>query len=158
MTYKVLLLVHIIGVILFLGVGAGSAFYKFMTDRSKNIQAIVKVNSIVVLADWLFTTPAVLIQPISGVALAYVLNVSLMEPWLFVSIILYILSISLWLIAVYTQIKMKDISLDALEKGIELGDEYQKYVRWWIWLGIPSFLSMFLMMLLMMFHYWIVGS
>ncbi|EFK97663.1 integral membrane protein [sediment metagenome] len=71
MTYKVLLFVHIIGVILFLGVGAGSAFYKFMTDRSKNIQAIVKVNSIVVLADWLFTTPAVLIQPISGVALAY---------------------------------------------------------------------------------------
>lgn len=155
MSYKLLLLLHLVGMILFLGIGTGSAFYKFMADRSKNLQAIVEVNKIVVLVDWLFTTPAAFIQPISGIALAYLLNISLLEPWLFASMVLYILSGSLWLVAVYLQIKMKDMALDALEKRRELPSEYQRYVKQWILLGIPSFLAMFAIMLLMMFHYWI---
>lgn len=155
MMYEILVFIHIVGVILFLGVGTGSAFYKFMTDRSKNIQAIVEVNKTVVLADWLFTTPAAFIQPISGIALANTLNISLLEPWLFISIILYIISCSLWLVAVYLQIKMKKISQEALKKEEPLSSEYNKYIRYWTFLGVPSFLSMFSIVLLMMFHNWI---
>jgi uncharacterized membrane protein len=155
MSYKLLLLLHLVGMIFFLGIGTGSAFYKFMADRSKNLQTIVEVNKIVVLVDWLFTTPAAFIQPISGIALAYLLNISLLEPWLFASIILYIISGSLWLVAVYLQIKMKNMALSALEKGEKLPSKYQRYVKQWILLGIPSFLAMFAIMLLMMFHYWI---
>ena len=155
MSYDLLVFVHVVGVILFLGVGTGSAFYKFMTDRSRNLQAIVEVNKIVVFADWLFTTPAALIQPISGIALAHVMGISLMEPWLLISMVLYVISGSLWLVAVYLQIKMKDMAFNALESGVELSEDYQRYVKQWILLGIPSFLAMFVIMILMMFHNWI---
>ena len=51
MTYNTLIAIHIISVILLLGVGGGSAFYKFMSDRSGNLEVIVHTNKIVVLAD-----------------------------------------------------------------------------------------------------------
>ena len=69
MSYELLLFLHIASLILLLGVGGGSAFYKFMSDKSGNLEVIVHTNKMVVLADWLFTTPSAILQPITGVML-----------------------------------------------------------------------------------------
>jgi len=124
-----------------------------MIDKSKNLQAIIEVNKIVVLVDILFTTPAVIIQPISGIALANLLNISLLEPWLFYSLLLYGFSILLWFIAVYLQIKMKQLAIEtSLQNTDKLPKKYNDYVKWWIILGIFSFLAMAVIFILMTYH------
>jgi uncharacterized membrane protein len=138
-------------VILLLGVGGGSAFYKFMADSSGNLEVIVHTNKMVVLADWLFTTPSAIIQPLTGVMLMNMLNISLWTPWLLASIILYAFAGILWLVAVYLQLLMKKISLDAQAQNTFLESNYFKLVKYWIILGFFSFLSMAGVFVLMVF-------
>ena len=152
MDYNTLILIHIISVVILLGIGGGSAFYKFMADRSKNLEVIVHTNKMVVLADWLFTTPAVIIQPVTGLMLMRV-GFSLEDSWLFISICLYAFSIALWLVAVFLQIKMKQLSSMAYEQKMALDRSYYRLVMWWITLGVFSFFAMGSMMVLMIFKF-----
>ena len=69
--YLTLKWLHIISSVLLVGTGLGSAFYMFFTNRSGNVQAQAVVTKLVVRADWWFTTPTVLIQPATGLAMAY---------------------------------------------------------------------------------------
>ena len=142
MDYNTLITLHIISVILLLGVGGGSAFYKFMSDRSGNLEVIVHTNKMVVLADWLFTTPSVLLQPITGLMLANLMGYSFDELWLLLSVTLYVFSTLLWLVAVWLQIKMKKMARSAVEQKVNLGEAYAKLVNYWIWLGVFSAFSM----------------
>ncbi len=153
MIYELLIFAHLLGMLLVLGVGTGSAFYKYLSDRSGSLETIVHVNRYVVTADWVFTTPSVVIQPLSGIALAHYLDLSLLTPWLMVSIVLYGISGVLWLGAVYLQIRMRDISVEALDLGQELPKQYGRYRAIWTWLGVPSFVCMLGVMVLMNFRY-----
>jgi len=142
MSYNLLLLVHIASVILLLGVGGGSASCKYMADRSGNIEVIVHTNKLVVLADWLFTTPSAILQPLTGVMLMNLMGYSWELPWLFASIILYIFAVVLWLYAVYLQIRMKKMALLAQKEKRFVGEEYFRLVKQWIGLGVFAFLAM----------------
>ena len=153
MYYNLLLFIHIASVILLLGVGGGSAFYKFMADRTKSVELILHTNKMVVLADWLFTTPAVILQPITGFMLMQTMGLSWQTPWLLVSIVLYIFSISLWLYAVFLQIKMKNLALIAYDSKGMLGNDYYKLLKYWIWLGVFSALAMGAVFYLMVFKF-----
>ena len=142
MDYNTLIFIHITSVILLLGVGGGSAFYKFMADKSGNLEVIVHTNKIVVLADWLFTTPSVILQPISGFMLMSLMGYSLDNSWLFISVMLYIFSILLWLVAVYLQIHMKNMAILTQKEKKNLDEDYFKLVNYWIGLGVFSALAM----------------
>lgn len=149
MSYNTLILMHISSLVLLLGVGGGSAFYKFMADRSKNIEVIVHTNNMVVLADWFFTTPSAILQPVTGVMLANLMGIPLTTPWLLTSIILYVFAGVLWLVAVYLQICMKTIALEAQKEERGLDENYFRLLRYWIGLGIFSFMSMGIILYLM---------
>lgn len=142
MSYNILIFIHITSVVLLLGVGGGSAFYKFMADKSQNLEVIVHTNKMVVLADWLFTTPSAILQPVTGILLMTSMNISLWTPWLLTSIILYVFAGILWIFAVLLQIRMKNIALLAEQNNSILGSDYFKLVSHWIWLGVFSFLAM----------------
>ena len=151
MSYDTLIFIHITSVILLLGVGGGSAFYKFMADRSKNLEVIVHTNKMVVLADWLFTTPSAILQPLTGIMLINLMEIPLSTPCLLISLILYTFAGVLWLIALYLQIRMKDMALLAYKEKKILGIEYFKLVNYWIWLGAFSFFAMSGVFYLMVF-------
>jgi len=142
MSYNTLIALHLISVVLLLGVGTGSAFYKFMADRSGNLEVILHTNKMVVLADWLFTTPSAILQPLTGIMLMNLMGISLWTPWLLTSIILYIVAGVLWLVAVYLQIRMKNMALLAQQEERFLGEDYFRLVNYWIWLGVFSFFAM----------------
>ena len=152
MDYNTLIFIHIVSVILLLGVGGGSAFYKFMADRSGNLEVIVHTNKLVVLADWLFTTPSVILQPITGVMLMSLMGYTFDTLWLFLSVMLYIFSTLLWLVAVYLQIRMKKIAIKAKEENQILGQDYFRLVNYWIGLGVFSALAMGIVFYLMVFN------
>lgn len=149
MTYTLLKTLHLLSMVLLFGTGLGSAFYKWMADRSGQIAHIAVTNRHVVLADWLFTTPTVLIQPITGLWMAHLVHLPWSTPWLAVSFGLYLLAGSCWLPVVWLQIRMRRMSESALAEGLPLPDDYWRLTRWWFWLGVPAFLAMVLVVILM---------
>lgn len=152
MTFLTLKSLHILSAILLFGTGLGSAFYKYMADRSGNLGTIAVTNRHVVLADWLFTTPTVLLQPLTGVLMAKMLGISLLTPWLLISILLYLLAGACWLPVVFLQIRMRNISQIALKNNTALPESYYRYARYWFWLGAPAFLAMIAIVFLMVFR------
>lgn len=151
MSYLSLKYLHILSMILLFGTGLGSAFYKWMADRSGNLAHIAVMNRHVVLADWLFTTPTVIFQPISGLWMVYLLHYPLTTPWIMWSLVLYGVAGVCWLPVVWLQIQMRRLSEQALATQTELPVLYWRYARYWFWLGVPAFIAMLLIVLLMVF-------
>ncbi|HEY0634065.1 MAG TPA: DUF2269 domain-containing protein [Gammaproteobacteria bacterium] len=149
MDYLFIKSLHILSAILLFGTGLGSAFYKFMTDRSGNLAAMAVTNRHVVLADWLFTTPAIIVQPITGVWMAYLAGWPLDTPWLLLSIALYLLAGACWLPVVWLQIRMRDDSAQAIASATPLAARYRRDARHWFWLGVPAFIAMVAVVILM---------
>ena len=65
-------LIHIVSATVLFGTGIGTAFQMWMAHRTGDVRAIAAVAGNVVIADYLFTTPAVIVQPISGIALIWI--------------------------------------------------------------------------------------
>ncbi len=151
MIYLTVKYLHIISAIVMFGLGLGSAFYKWMADRSGNLHHIAITNKNVVLADWLFTTPTVIFLPISGIWMASFVSLPLTTSWVLVSLVLYVIAGACWLPVVYLQIKMQNISKQAMRQGTELPTIYWQYSKIWLALGIPAFIAMILVILLMTF-------
>lgn len=151
MSYLAIKYIHIISMLLLVGTGLGSAFYKWMADRNGNISLIVSTNRHVVYADWFFTTPAIIVQPLSGLYLAYMLDISIATDWLLVSLLLYVLAGICWIPVVWLQIKMHKLAVWADSAQQSLPPLYWRYVKIWTGLGIPAFLSMLAIIFLMIF-------
>ena len=132
-------LIHILSATILFGTGIGSAFYMFMANRRKDIAGIYFATRHVVIADWIFTTPSVIVQLVSGIALAHKLGLSLTEGWIFWSLILYFFAGVCWVPVVWIQIKMRDMAKAASEDGNSLPDRYWRFDRWWITLGSLAF-------------------
>lgn len=149
MTYPLLKTLHILSMVLLFGTGLGSAFYKWMADRSGNLAHIAVTNRHVVLADWLFTTPTVIFQPLSGLWLLHLLDIPLHTPWIVASLLLYALAGICWLPVVWLQIRMRDLATRALANNAPLPSAYWRMARAWFWLGVPAFSAMVAVVALM---------
>jgi len=152
MIYLTLKLIHILSAIILFGLGLGTVFYKIMADNSGNHAAIAVTSRHVVLADWWFTTPTVLIQPVTGYFLAQQLSASFNDSWMFWTLGLYALTGLCWLPVVWLQIRMRDLAAGSLTLGQALPDRYFYYSRLWMWLGVPAFFGMITITTLMVFH------
>jgi len=151
MSFLALKYFHILSMVLLFGTGLGSAFYKWMADRSRNLEHMAMTNRNVVLADWIFTTPTVIFQPVSGIWLAYLAGIPLTTNWLLISLALYVSAGICWVPVVWLQIRMSRLADEALEQQSSLSDDYWRYARLWFWLGVPAFVSMVLVVFLMVF-------
>lgn len=150
-TYLILKWLHILSSVLLVGTGFGSAFYLYFTNRTGNVQAIAAVARLVVRADFWFTTPAVIVQPVTGLAMVWIAGFSLSQTWLFWSLGLYILAGICWLPVVWLQVLMSKMATDAALSNASLPDDYWRYARYWEWLGYPAFIAMLVVYGLMVF-------
>ena len=100
---------------------------------------IAAIGRSVVLADWLFTAPSVIVQPATGLSMALMVGWPIASGWLGLSIILYILVGACWLPVVWLQIQMRRLARASLETGEPLPKLYFKYLRIWFLLGWPAF-------------------
>lgn len=153
MSYTDIKTLHILSMVLLFGTGLGSAFYKWMADRSGNVAHIAITNRHVVLADWLFTTPTVIIQPLSGLWMVYLLGLPLTTPWIATTLFLFFVAGACWLPVVWLQIRMQKIALLAVAEATPLPAIYWRMTRWWFWLGVPAFTAMVLVVILMVYKY-----
>lgn len=151
MDYNTLKLIHILSSTILFGTGLGIAFFMLQAYRSKNLQAIKVVSKYVVMADYIFTTPAVIIQFITGYLLMLKLGHSFSEQWLKWAIIFYILIGLCWLPVVWIQIKLREIADNAHENYSELPKKFHNYFETWFILGWPAFILVVLIFYLMVF-------
>jgi uncharacterized membrane protein len=137
--YLLLKTVHIVSATILFGTGLGTAFHMWMSHLSGSVPAIAVAARTTVMADFLFTTPAVVVQPVTGVLLAAHAGISLTEDWLLLSIGLYLVTGACWLPVVWLQVRMHRLAVAALAAGTALPDRYYRYARCWFCLGWPAF-------------------
>ena len=147
--YLTLKWLHILSSVVLVGTGLGSAYYMFFANRSRDLAAQAVVARLVVQADWWFTTPTVLLQPATGLAMVYLAGFPLSTPWLAASLVLYAVAGLCWLPVVWLQIRMRALAQQAVEADTPLPDLYWRYARWWEWLGYPAFAAMVVVFYLM---------
>lgn len=144
MTYLLLKWLHVLSAIVLFGTGFGSAFYKFVADRSGEVAAIARTNRTVVLADWIFTTPTVILQPLTGVALLWIGGHDFTATWIRYSIVLFVIAGACWVPVVLMQYQMRSLSQDALRSGTGMPPRYHVLFKRWVGLGVIAFSAMIL--------------
>jgi uncharacterized membrane protein len=137
--YLLLKYIHIIGAAVLLGTGAGIAFFMLMAHFSRSAPVIAGVARIVVIADFVFTASAVVVQPITGVALTWLAGNSLTEGWIALSIALYLFTGAFWLPVVWMQMRIRDIAQAAVAANQPLPQIYHRFFWWWFAFGFPAF-------------------
>jgi uncharacterized membrane protein len=138
-TYHVLKFLHVIGATILLGTGAGIAFFMLLAHLTGQATTIAAVARIVVIADFVFTATAVVAQPITGVLLAWNVGYSLLEPWIFWSLVLYAVTGAFWLPVVWMQMRLRDLAAAAAARGTHLPSRYHVLFWWWFAFGFPAF-------------------
>jgi uncharacterized membrane protein len=139
MLYFVLKYLHVLGATVLLGTGAGIAFFMLLAHRTGDAATVAAVARMVVVADFVFTASAVVVQPVTGLALALLVGYPLWQGWLLVSIILYLVTGAFWLPVVWMQMRMRDLATDAAAGGGPLPPQYHRLFRLWFVCGIPAF-------------------
>jgi uncharacterized membrane protein len=141
MEYLLVKWLHILSSTLLFGTGIGSAFYLLYAVLSKDVRAIAVVTRCVVLADWLFTSTTVLLQPLSGLYMMQLTGMPMSARWIAWSLILYAIAIACWLPVVWIQMKLRDLSQAAARDGTGLPERFWKLFRAWVALGVPAFFA-----------------
>lgn len=141
---------HVIGACVLLGTGAGIAFFMLMAHRTGDARFIAQTARVVVIADWIFTASAVIIQPITGYFLASKLGWPMSEGWIVLSLALYVLTGAFWLPVVWMQSKMQKLAAIAAEAKAPLSKAYHRLFRLWFACGFPAFAAVLAIVWLML--------
>ncbi len=137
-------LLHILSATVLFGTGLGTAFFMLKAYLSENDAAMAVTTRTVVMADWLFTTPAIVLQLLSGLWLTQYLNISMQSAWFNIVIGLFVFVGACWIPVVWIQIRIRDL----IAAG-EPRDSYRTLMRWWLALGVPAFSSVIVIFYLM---------
>lgn len=147
--YLFLKFIHILSSTILFGTGIGTAFNMFMANRTKDLYIIAATSRYVVFADWIFTTPAGIIQPITGFWMVGLVHYPMSDFWIWASIVGYLIAAFCWFPVVYLQLKMRDMAVLALQTKAMLPAKYYRYYYAWFWLGWPAFISLILVFYMM---------
>ena len=149
MDYSVVKSIHILSATILFGTGLGSAFYLFMANRKKDIAGIHFAVTYVVLADWLFTTPAIVVQLVTGLWLLHLTGYKLSDRWVRWSVALFVFAGLCWLPVVRMQIRMRGMAQTARQSGAALPQAYWRLDRCWIVAGSLAFPAVIVIFYLM---------
>jgi uncharacterized membrane protein len=149
MEYLVVKWLHVLSSTFLFGTGIGSAFYMLFVSLQRDARAAAIVARFVVLADWLFTTPAIVVQPVTGFYMAHLAGYPLTSRWIVWSVALYLLAGACWLPVVWIQMRMRALAERAAAEGTALPAQYWRFLRIWVALGIPAFFALVVVFYLM---------
>lgn len=148
--YDALRWLHVVGAAVLLGTGAGIAFFMVMAHRTGRPALVAHTAGVVVVADVVFTSSAVILQPITGLWLAHVAGWRLTEGWVALSLGLYVLTGLCWLPVVWIQVRLRELARKAEREATALPEEYHRLFGRWFLLGIPAFAAVLAIVWLML--------
>lgn len=146
------LLLHVVGVVLFLGNIVTAAFWKVRADLQGNPAVIHQTVKNVMLADWVFTLPGLALIIVSGGLMAAEAGYALSgTDWLTVSLVLFGATGVIWLaVLLPMQRAMIRHSAAALADGT-IPEAYRQASRRWNVFGVAATLIPVVILYLMVF-------
>lgn len=142
---------HILSAAILFGTGIGIAFFMLRSNFSHNLQERFYAVRTTVLADYIFTLPAVILQPATGLWLVSLAGFNWTDLWLVLTYLIYLIAGICWLPVVWIQIQLKKILIHSMVKQTGLPYRYKKLLRFWYLLGIPAFTGLVVVFFLMVF-------
>jgi uncharacterized membrane protein len=152
LTYLLLKWLHLLGASVLFGTGLGIAFFAWFSYRralkTGDIGLLRGVLALTVVADFVFTATAAVVQPITGFLL-WKESGARFDAWLSAVLSLYVFVGLCWLPVVVIQMQLRDRAAAAATIG-ELGDQFHARFRRWFVLGWPAFIGVLLLFALML--------
>jgi uncharacterized membrane protein len=138
-TYLLVKTLHVVTATIVFGTGIGIAYFMFLGHFNPDLAARAFATRMTVRADFLFTLPVVIVQPLSGAWLIFYGGFAWNDYWLVLTYTLYVLAGACWLPVVAIQMRMKAM-LEAQARGAAFDEAARKRLfRWWFMLGWPAF-------------------
>ncbi len=148
-TYALVKTLHILSAAVLFGTGLGIAFFMFVGLQSRDLAQRLLSARFTVTADFCFTLPAVIIQPLSGAYLVWKSGISWNASWLLWAYGLFAFTGLCWIPVVFIQMQLRD-NLQNRQAHIEGADaEFNRLFDLWFWLGWPAFASVIVIFWLM---------
>ncbi len=138
MVYFILVLIHLIAVIIFLGNITIAPFWKSQAEKTKDRLIILSTWEGIIKADRLFTMPGVSILLLFGIGGALHGGFNLISNgWIFWSIILYVISGAAFMAKV-VPIQKKIVALAKDESKFSWDDYFKLAKQWDIWGSVAT--------------------
>ena len=147
--YLLLKLLHILCSVLLLGTGLGCACYALRAWRSGQVALVASSFRRLVRVDWLIIVPTAIFLPLSGLGLARLGGWPLNHTWLLGSVGLLALAGLCWLPVLWLQMRVRNLSAEALRNGESLPARAGRYLRIRLALGWPPLLALLVIFWLM---------
>jgi uncharacterized membrane protein len=140
---------HVLSAMILFGTGLGIAFFMFRSWSNCNLHEKYFALRTTVLADYIFTAPAAILQPVTGVWLIWKGGFNWTDDWLSVSYVLYAIAALCWLPVVWIQIRLKRMVAACISTGRPLPENYHQLFLVWFLLGWPAFVGLIAITFLM---------
>ncbi len=149
---QLLLALHILAAVIFVGNIITAAFWKVRADRSGNLETIAITARSLLQADYTFTAPGIVVLLVTGIWMVGLSDwARFQEPWLGGSFVLLIITGIIWLaILLPQQRRMVRLAQEGADAGA-LGPEYRRAGRIWSMFGGIATLLPILILFLMVF-------
>ena len=151
---QLLLALHILAAVVFVGNIITAAFWKTRADRSGNLETIAITARSLLQADYVFTAPGIVVLLATGIGMVGLSAGSwarFQEPWLGGSFVLLIITGIIWLAVLLPQLRrMVRLAQEGADAGV-LSPEYRRASRIWSMFGGIATLLPILILFLMVF-------
>ena len=149
---QVLLALHILAAVVFVGNIITAAFWKTRADRSGNLETIAITARSLLQADYIFTAPGIVVLLVTGIWMVGLRDwAGFQELWLGGSFVLLIITAIIWLaVLMPQQRRMVHLAREGTDAGA-LSPEYRKASRIWSMFGGVATLLPVLILFLMVF-------
>jgi uncharacterized membrane protein len=115
------------------------AFNLWLALRERDAAKIAAAARATVLADFTFTRPAIVLQPLTGAALAVAMGYPLGAKWIVASFVLYLVAGACWIPVVFIQRRLRAIAEESAREKRALPEQFHRLARRWFLLGWPAF-------------------
>lgn len=147
---KILVAIHILSAVVFVGNIITAAYWKVRADRSGNLEAIALTAQGLQRADYIFTLPGMIGLLATGIAMVGITDwARFQEPWLSLSFILLIVTGIIWAaILLPLQLRMLRLAQQGAATGTADPNYRQASKRWAMFVGIATLLPVVILLLM----------
>ena len=144
--------VHVLAAAAMFGTALAVALFMVLADRSGNVSVIAVTARFAVVVDLMVMIPALALQPISGFPLASAVGLTLGEFWIMLTLLIYALIVAGWLAVLVLEIRIRDLTQEAVLAGLPLPEAYYGMFRLYTVLVWPTLAAMIVVFALMIWQ------
>ncbi len=143
--------VHVLAAAAMLGTWLGIAAFMRLAHRSGNASVVALTSRFAVSVELTVMAPVMALPLISGFPLAWAIGLSpLDEFWIVVSLALYAVVAAAWLVVLRLEVRIRNITRQAVLDGAPLPDAYRRLFRLYValvWPTLAAVVALFLLMI-----------